>query len=193
MKLVLLVVGALVIIGIFALRSWLVAGTQHLAEMEKVYKPDPRNWKLIDVAGWKQDEIEKILTDFRGMYQIPESSFLVSKLGEGQFRLTFPDDVTPPKFLFLVNYIRYPKDLNLQNRRIGVLGRARIGRAFGASDASLEGQEATVYVPANDTEFDNVYVQINSGRTFKIPFTRFIWESVDNARIPEEVVALQKR
>ena len=94
-------------------------------------------------------------------------------------------------YFFLVNYLRYPKDFDLQNRTIGVLGRARLSQAFGIPDSSLEGIMAKIYVPANDKEFDNVYVQLESGKTFKIPFTRLIWESVDNPKMPNEIRDLQ--
>jgi hypothetical protein len=82
--------------------------------------------------------------------------------------------------------------MDLQSRKIGVLGRAKLSPAFGIPDSSLNGMSAKVYVPANDKEFDNVYVLLESGKAFKVPFTRLIWESVDDPSIPDEFRNAQK-
>ena len=77
--------------------------------------------------------------------------------------------------------------MDLHNRRIGVVGHAKLSRAFGIPDSSLDGLNAKIYVPSKDEEFDNVYVQLETGKAFKIPFTRFIWESVTDPRVPDEI------
>jgi hypothetical protein len=186
-KSILLVVAIFVVVAAVALCLWMAKGTKHLSEMQSAYEPNPDNRSSIDVVGWKQDEINRILADFRGNYGLPDSSLAVTKHGDGQFRVSFPHDIEPRIFFFLVNYIRYPKEMDLRARRIGVLGRARLSRAYGIPDSSLDGKSARFYVPANDKEFDNIYVQLESGRAFKIPFTRLIWESVDDPRLPDEI------
>jgi hypothetical protein len=167
-------------------------GAQHLADMQSAYQPNPENGKVIEVTGWEIGEIEKIIADFCAMYGLPVSALVVTRDGNRHFRISFPSDIEPTNFLFLVNYFRYPKDLSLTNRRIGVLGVAKLNRAFGIPDTSLNGMRAKIYVPANDKEFDNVYVQLDSGKAFKIPFTRLIWESVDDPRMPDEVLDAPK-
>lgn len=189
--LVLAILAALASYSTYALRLWMAKGERQLTSMQSAYQPNPENENSIAVVGWKEDELNKILADFRRVYGIPPSALLVTKHGDSLLLISFPDDIEPKYFFFLVNYIRYPKDFDLRNRTIGVLGRARLNRAFGIPDPSLEGIMAKIYVPANDKEYDNVYVQLESGKPFKIPFTRMIWESVDDPRIPNEIRNMQ--
>ena len=189
--LVLIVLAVLALCAAQALRIWMAKGERHLATMQSAYQPKPENVNSIAVAGWREDELNRILADFRGVYGLPPSALVETKHGDSLFKISFPDDIEPKYFFFLVNYIRYPKDFDLRNRKIGVLGRARLSRAFGIPDSSLEGIMAKIYVPANDKEYDNVYVQLESGKAFKIPFTRLIWESVDDPRIPDEIRNVQ--
>src|SRR5665213_2525617 len=166
-------------------------GMKHLSEMRSAYEPNPDNGSSIEVIGWNQDEIHGILAGFRRIYGLSDSALAVTRHWDGQFRVSFPHDIEPQIFFFLVNYIRYPKELDFQARRLGVLGRARLSRAFGIPDTSLDGMSARFYVPANDKEFDNVYVQLDSGKAFKIPFTRLIWEPVEDPRVPDEIKNLK--
>jgi hypothetical protein len=197
MKRVLLFFLVLVVLAVIAFRAtlalhlWMAKGERQLVSMQGAYQPKSENDKSIAVVGWREDELNKILAYFRGVYGLPPSALVVTKHGDNFFQISFPDDIEPRIYFFLVNYIRYPKGFDLQNRRIGVLGRARLSPAFGIHDSSLNGIMAKIYVPANDKEFDNVYVQLESGKTFKIPFTRLIWESVDNPKMPNEIRDLQ--
>jgi hypothetical protein len=189
--LVLVVLAALAFCGTQTLRLWMTKGERHLASMQSAYQPKPENEKSIVIVGWTEDELNKILAYFGGVYGLPPSALVVTKHGDNLFQISFPDDIEPRIFFFLVNYLRYPKDFDLRNRTIGVLGHARLNQAFGIPDSSLDGIRAKIYVPANDKEFDNVYVQLESGKAFKIPFTRLIWESVDDPRIPDQIRNLQ--
>ena len=189
--LVLVVLAVLALYATQALRLWMAKGERQLASMQSAYQPKHENENSIVVVGWKEDELNRILADFRGVYGLPRAALVVTKHDDSLLHISFPDDIEPKYFFFLVNYIRYPKDFALRNRTIGVLGRARLSRAFGLPDSSLEGIMAKIYVPANDKEYDNVYVQLESGKAFKIPFTRMIWESVDDPRIPDEIRNVQ--
>jgi len=189
--LVIVVLAVLASCATQALRLWMAKGERQLASMQSAYQPKPENEKSIAVIGWREDELDRILTDFRGGYGLPPSALVVTKHGDSLLQISFPDDIEPKYFFFLVNYIRYPKDCDMRNGTIGVLGRARLSRAFGIPDSSLEGIMAKIYVPANDKEYDNVYVQLESGKAFKIRFTRMIWESVDDPRIPDEIRNVQ--
>ena len=174
-----------------ALRHWMAKGERQLTIMQNAYQPKHENENSVAVVGWKEDELNRILADFRGVYGLPPAAMVVTKHDDSLLHILFPDDIEPKYFFFLVNYIRYPKDFDLRNRTIGVLGRARLSRAFGIPDSSLDGMMAKIYVPANDKEYDNVYVQLDSGKAFKVPFTRMIWESVDDPRVPNEIRNLQ--
>jgi hypothetical protein len=185
--------------GVFALLAILLlrfmAGLQTAVTQDKLmtasFVADPNNKTSLSVRGWNRPELAKILTDFRRLYDLPEASEWVIEEKSGDvFTVTFPRDIQPKLFLFLVNYCRYPKDLDLNGRSIGVLGRAVLTAAYGVPDDSLIGKEAEIYVPADDIEYDEVYARVERGEAYRIPFTNLIWKAASEARVPAEIAGL---
>jgi hypothetical protein len=164
------------------------------AQNEKVtssFVPDARNETTLSIRGWEQMVLNRILADFGRLYGLLNSSpYRVEPRSNDTFVVTFPGDIEPRLLLFLVNYVRYPKGFDLANRSIGVLARAVLTPAFGAPASALVGTRANFYVPANDTEYDLVYAQDESGRAYRIPFTSLRWEPAADARVPETVSGL---
>ena len=103
--------------------------------------------------------------------------------------LTFPADIQPLYFFFLVNYLRYPIGFESASLAIGVLGRAKVTPAFEPPDPALVGKDAAFYVPADDKDYDLVYARVDA-KAFRIRFTNLKWVAVDDARVPDAIAGL---
>jgi hypothetical protein len=181
----------LAIAGALWWRSYSREAVAHGAAMDAAYQPSPKNQKSVAVRGWTRTELEKILFDFRKLYNLPPSSdWLVAEEPNTVLSVTFPNDVRPEQLFYLINYIRYPKGFDLKDRSIGVAGHAIIDGAFGAPDASLLGKRVLLYVPSNDQDYDFVNARIEGGKTYKVPFTTLIWTSADDATTPTSIGGL---
>ena len=64
------------------------------------------------------------------------------KQAEKTFRLTFPKDIHPLLFTFLVNYAAYPFDLDFTHRSIMVGGATTVTSLFEGVDPSFAGTES---------------------------------------------------
>jgi hypothetical protein len=189
-----LIVGACILVAIALSRffmSWRVASVQD-RRMTSAYVADPNNKLSLSVRGWNRTELDKILADFLKSYDLPDASTMLrieEKPGD-ILVVTFPRDIQPAQFFFLVNYIQYPKDFDLEQRSIGVLGHIVITPAFGPPDTALVGKNAEIYVPADDDQYDEVYARVESGAAYRISFTNLIWQPAAEARMPATVAGL---
>src|ERR1700730_5567452 len=92
------------------------------------FTPNPMNDKIILVKGWNEIKIQKIINDFIETYKgdgYPAYAIEPHKQEENVFRLTFPKDIHPTLFTFLVNYLAYPFDLDFKNPLSLLAGRQR--------------------------------------------------------------------
>jgi hypothetical protein len=159
----------------------------HLRAHRVEFVPNQANDKLIITKGWNAIELDKILGDFQSMYRERfHASFSIksSQVEPTLFRIAFPNDIEPVLFHFLVNYARYPKDIDLSNRTILVLGRVTLDHNYALPNATLIGQKAFIYVPADDKDFDLVYVQTEQGAVFEDSFASSSWKPALNPRFP---------
>ncbi len=92
------------------------------------FSPDPHNDKIIIVCGWHQAELKEILAGFLENYESgwPPYRVEVSRKNEDCFGLTFPDDIHPSLFAFLVNYAMYPTDFSIPQQRFKWWARSRL-------------------------------------------------------------------
>lgn len=153
------------------------------------FVPDHQNDKALIVYGWSEGEVRKILDDFAVLYELGGSiNFRVRAEGNG-LRVVFPDDIEPGLFAFLINYVRYPKDLEPGERRVESIGLSTLSPAFALPTPTLAGRRAVIYVPVDDTEFDRVFITVD-GRTYENSFAASCWRSVVDARMSAEVAAI---
>ncbi len=158
------------------------------------FVPNPANDKLLISSGWNAAELEKLLRDFQLLYSgrfQPAFTIQSTQVKSTEFRITFPNDIDPILFYFLVNYASYPKDLDLSNRTILIAGRATLDQNFALPNPSLIGQKALIYVPSDDHEFDLVYVKTEQGQVFEDSFASSKWKLVQNPRLPSGIEALK--
>ena len=140
------------------------------------------NDKSIDVRGWSKTEIQEIIADFTARYDMADLQITFSEPGSGVVGLRFPGDIEPRLFIFLVNYLHYPEHFDLRLRSISARGTCTLTPAFNLPEAKLAGNRATFFVPSNDTEYDFVMVKIDSGETYRIPFTNLRWKLEPSGR-----------
>ena len=151
---------------------------------------NPQNDKIIVVDGWDEAEIQKIIHDFVATYKddgYPAYTIEPHKQAEKRFRLTFPQDIHPLLFTFLVNFVAYPFDLDLKNRTILVGGKTTLDAGFNGVDSTLFGKKAILYVPENDRDYDVVYMQTESATNFANSFKSSEWKPVNDPRLPNGV------
>ena len=156
------------------------------------FTPDLDNDKVIVVKGWNEDELQKILNDFIAEDTSGVASYKidVNKRDEDLYSLTFPQDIHPAIFGFLVNYLAYPMNLGLAGRSIIVAGKAMLNSDFQGIPPSLVGKKAIIYIPENDQDYDVVYLQTETGTTLANSFNDGVWREVKDARLSSEVKML---
>ena len=152
--------------------------------------PNPNNDKVIVVKGWNEIEIQKIIRDFNETYKndgYQPYSIEAHKKGNELFQLSFPKDIHPRLFTFLVNYIAYPFDLDLKGRNVVVGGKTTLSAEFDGIDSSFVGKKAILYLPQDDQDHNVVYMQTESGISLANSFTEVKWRRVNDARLSSEV------
>jgi len=179
------------ILGVGALALF---GRSLQSSSQPQFVPNPTNDKLLTSSGWRASELEKILRDFQAIYNGRLHSTFTTKttpVSSTQFRISFPNDIEPMLFHFLVNYARYPKDLDLSNRAISIAGSSTLDQYFALPDPSLIGQKALIYVPIDDHEFDLVYVKTEQGQVYEDSFASSKWKLIQNPRLPSGIEVLK--
>jgi hypothetical protein len=142
--------------------------------------------KELLARGWSETEFRQIVGDFQKMYRdrLPQDfSAEVHTVGGGILRATFPADIEPRLFCWLINYLQYPKGFDLKSRAILVAGRATIGSDFLPSEQSLIGKHIMFYIPTDDKDYDVVFAQVD-GQSYKYPFCSERRQRAQESRMP---------
>jgi hypothetical protein len=142
--------------------------------------------KELFARGWNESELKQIIGDFEQVYRDrlpPKFSAEIHNDDGGFLRVTFPADIEPRFFCWLINYVQYPKSYDLHSRRILVAGKATVTLDFLPSDESRIGKRIMFYIPANDKQYDVVFAQVD-GRSYEYPFGSEIWRHVEDPRLP---------
>jgi hypothetical protein len=154
------------------------------------FTPDLNNDKAIMVSGWKENELRRIVDDFRQQGTIdPPMEIEIQKPHHNQFVLTFPGDIAPSDFAALVNFLNYPIDFDSADRTLLVAGRTTLNSDFAGLPESLMGKKAILYVPENDDDYTVVYMQTETD-TFAGSMNETVWQRVDTPRLPASIRSL---
>lgn len=138
--LLVLVIVALVTVGFISYRS---RNASSKIPAPPSFTPNPENDKVILVSGWDDTEIRKVIADFVQTYEnggYPAYSIEPQKQSQHFHRLTFPQDIHPQLFMFLVNYLAYPFNFDLTKRSLVIGGRTTLTSDF-EIDPVLVGQK----------------------------------------------------
>lgn len=181
--------GALVLAAVVVSALWL-----GLHETSKpAYAPGRANDKQLIAGGWSGDELRRIIGDFQKTYhqELP-SDFSYEVRADGSRQVaSFPHDISPWLFWYLINYARYPKGLDPAGRAILVAGASTLSPDFELPAQALYGRKAVFYVPVDDTEYNYVYARTGAD-AWKISFESAAWTSVTDPRMPPELESLLK-
>ena len=146
---------------------------------------------VLVASGWKPDELRSILAEFSSMYGLQEGAFDLSDVWQHSLRIRLGQPIGACDLLYLVNYLHYPKNVDLTGRSIAAAATVNLGPAFGVTAAPLLDQRAVFYVPTNDHKFDEVYSRTADGEAFRITFRDMAWREVDDERCPMAVRNLE--
>ena len=144
------------------------------------------NDKVIIVSGWNEDELKKILDDFQKMYHnqgYPSYAINTTKQNESQYKLTFPNDIHPLLFIFLINYLAYPFNFDLKTHSIVVAGSTTLNADYQGLNQAFIGQKAVFYIPKNDSAHDVVYMVTKQGGSLSLNLTTGDWKDTDQANL----------
>jgi hypothetical protein len=150
----------------------------------------PSDQAKVVVSGWSEPELSKIISDFARKYGWSRSSLPLRRVSGSTYEVDFPNGVAADDLIFLVNYLQYPEGFDLKTRLITPIGLTRLGPSFGLSDKSLTGKQAVIYIPSNDTDYDQVYVHVRPAVNFRVPFTTMNWIRTNDLRLPAAVARL---
>lgn len=186
-KVLVAVLGIAALVGLISLRGNMLDSTAANSQQQE---PMATNDKVIVVRGWSESELRGIVANFLHMYEIsPQVLISSTPTSATTLQVSFPDDLAPDHFFFLVNYLNYPHDVDLTTRKIAVVGRTTLTPDFKALTA-FQGSKAEVYVPVNDRDYDLVYVRTESGAAFEYSFAKEVLEPVSDARVPATLEGL---
>lgn len=147
----------------------------------------------IAVSGWSEAEARRILDDFANLYKIPAVSLALRKAEAGLLDVLFPVGIASDHFLFLVNYLNYPADINLDGRSLGIAGWVSDARLLGLDIAGSSITGATVYVPDQDAEFDQVAARLGNGQCYLLGFAGMAWQATAEPRMPRIVGSIRRQ
>ncbi|HWD29875.1 MAG TPA: hypothetical protein VG387_22075 [Rhizomicrobium sp.] len=185
-----LLVALAVVVALYVWVSRRKGPPAYLDIADKDFVPDPANTVSVATMGWTREELDQIVAGFRGLYEMPlEPAWCIAEAGALRFTITFPDDIGPTMLIYLVNYIQYPREVAFEERTVGVLGHATIAKGFNVNPTLL-GKRAQLYVPANDTEYDAVYAQVEGGGAYRISIGDNSWQPASDPRLPANVAGL---
>lgn len=149
--------------------------------------------KELLVRGWSEAELKQIIGDFIKPYakRLPSNfSMEIHARERAVLAVTFPVDIEPLIFCFLVNYVQYPKGFDLKSRTALVAGKAIIRSDFLPSEQSLIGKRLLIYIPANDQQYDIVYGQVDN-QSYEFPFSATEWRRAPEPRLPAGIDELK--
>ena len=138
------------------------------------------------VDGWRKDELQKVLADFAATYSLDPDMFALETKGL-QLRIKLNRDIVADQFLYLTNYIHYPKEFDLRSRQVAAVGTMSLSHLRGISPSPAQGERATVYMPHQDQDYDVAYVRRASGQTYRVSLTNMYWEPVADPRLPPHI------
>lgn len=141
------------------------------------------------VRGWSHDQLVAILEAFIELYAIDASIVRDEPAQHGWTRISFTEPVDSSHLLFLVNYLHYPMDMEVDRASPVAVGRFMTVEGCGPAGAPT-GLQAKAYVPLNDEEHDLVFVTLADGTTYRVSFTDMTWVVQRDDRMSAEVRAV---
>ncbi len=120
---------------------------------------------LIVLKGAPFDKVYDAFGKWMNLYrkEIPKSYvFKILPDDYGRVFLKGDDRLSNEEFYFLFNYLKYPEGIDYKADMAGY--------TTGKEENALKSKEIMVYIPDDDTEYDNVNIVTQEGDSFKLDF-----------------------
>ncbi|MBU2018003.1 MAG: hypothetical protein KJ941_00025 [Bacteroidetes bacterium] len=136
--------------------------------------------KQIVVENVDFNQIKNAVQDFTKNYDNPQQSHLkpisrLHKTDNNKTVITFPYDIDFEIFCYYINYLKYPMGLNYN---ANVRGWTTTKPNDNWLNKDFENVKTMLFIDPNDSEYDNVMLITESGKTYKIGFA--IGEGLQN-------------
>jgi hypothetical protein len=132
---------------------------------------------LIVVHGVSYNDLKNALNHWIVIYinDLPNHlTFMLYKSSSNSHVIKVDDRLENGKFYFLINYLKYSKEIN-DNINIE-------GYTIGKDNNVLKNKKIQVYIPNDDKDFDNVSIATNNNKNFKVDFGGSISEIQDTKK-----------
>lgn len=136
------------------------------------------------VQGWQPNELRTILSQFDDKYDLRADTFTIEDQNSSTLRVRATKAIDADQIFFLVNYIMYPENFDLTHRMLNAVGKMKLSDETGVPPGAKRGQEAWIYMPSGDRDYDVAYVTLDNGQTYRVSFTNMGWELVRDPRFP---------
>lgn len=137
---------------------------------ENLFPRQPKkNDKLIIVEDIDLADLQKVLTGFCNMYNKENYQALprLTALNGKQFAISFPFDIDFEIYCYLINYLAYPIEME---RIAGVTAWATTKSTHSWIVEKIADKKIILFIPADDTEHDNVYLTTIDNIGYKLDF-----------------------
>ena len=143
--------------------------------------------KTILIKGGSHSDVKKALQQWIDLYSESISDslrFELYKNGKGNHVIKADPKLDNERFYYLVNYIKYPERIKYNVDVEGV--------TKGENSSNLNGKNLLIYIPKNDSEYDNVYAVTEENEHYKIDFGGKV-KSVSDTKVftPLKINALE--
>lgn len=130
---------------------------------------EKQNDKLVLVTDISETDIEAILKGFCNMYNEEKFQALprLFKISEKEFAITFPHDIDFEIFCYFINYMCYPSGFD---RSFKVTGWTTTNKKDTWISEQSANKKVMLYIPADDTEHDNVFMTTEDNIGYKLGF-----------------------
>ena len=127
------------------------------------------NDKLIIVNNAKHEDVRKAILAFSKMSNEGDLTVVsrLFKISETASAITFPYDVSFEQLCYLVNYLKYPTDINYDAEVTGWAGTRQTDQWI---TEKLVGKAVMLYLSDEDTEYDNVFMTTSDNTGYKLGF-----------------------
>ncbi|MGC4038225.1 MAG: hypothetical protein QM764_19840 [Chitinophagaceae bacterium] len=127
------------------------------------------NDKLVVAKGIYLEDIRSVLAGFCNLYNKEKYQALprMTQISEKEFAFTFPYDIDFEIYCYFINYLYYPMEVkwtvDVTGWTTGIASDKRIPE-------KAVGKKMMLFIPANDTEGDNVYMTTEDNIGYKLGF-----------------------
>lgn len=170
LKTVLIIIGV-IIVALF-LKSC-VSNNNSKNENRPIYKELPKdkitNDKIVLIENVSLEDLKKAIQQFCNNYNQEDYRALplLTIVSENKFVVTFPYDIDFVTYCFFVNYMYYPNDISYKPT-------IKAWTTTKATDQwikdDIANKKVMLYIPADDKDFDNVYLTTSNNVGYKMGF-----------------------